>query len=78
MTEPLAVGVGDDQAGGGAGDVDAPAVVQAVVVRAEQGQIDQLGDATILPMPNVMSLQAAGGPAAGDRAASVAVFQGAA
>ncbi len=63
---------------GGSGDGDDAAVVQPVVKRADQDQVGQLGGAAVFPVPDVVGVQTAGGPAAGDRAAAVAVLQGAA
>jgi len=70
----LAVGVGDDEAVGWSGDGDAAVVVLAVVVGAQQNQIAQFGGAAVFPVLDVVGVQAAGGAAAGDRAAAVAVF----
>ena len=64
----LAVAVGDDEVVGGSGDGDAAAVVQPVVIRAQQHQVVQFGGAAVLPVPDVMGVQTAGGPAAGDHA----------
>ena len=53
-------------------------MVQPVVIRAEQDQVVQVGGAAVLPVPQVVGVQAAGGSAAGDHTAVVAVLQGAA
>ena len=71
----FAVGVGDHEVLGGSGDGDAAAVVQPVVERAQQDQVVELGGPAVLPMPDVMGVQTAGRPAAGDHAAAVAVLQ---
>ena len=73
-----AVAVGDDEVVGGSGDGDDAAVMQPVVVRADQHQVVQFGGAAVLPVQEVMGVQAAGGAAAGDHAGAVAVLQGAA
>src|SRR5690242_3866283 len=56
------VGVGDDQPGGGSGDGDSPGVVQPVVEGAQQDQVVRVGGSAVLPMPDVVSVQSAGGP----------------
>jgi hypothetical protein len=54
-------------------------VVQTVVIRADQNQVFQFCGPAILPMLQVMCVQAAGGPAPGHHtAAMVAVLEGAA
>ncbi|ETB37964.1 hypothetical protein MAHJHV53_48280 [Mycobacterium avium subsp. hominissuis] len=70
--------VGDEEGVGGAGDGDLAAVVGAVVIGADQDQVGQFGGAAVFPVPQVVGVQAAGGATAGDRAAAVAVFEGAA
>jgi hypothetical protein len=67
--------VGDDEVVGGSGDGDDPAVMGAVVVRADQDQIVEFGGPAVLPVHDVVGVQAAGGPAAGDHAAVVAVLE---
>ena len=47
----LAVGVGDDELVRGPGQGDPASVVQPVMVRADEDEIVQLGQAAILPMP---------------------------
>ena len=47
---------------GGSGDGDAAAVMQPVVVRTQQNQIVQFGGAAVFPVPEVVSVQAAGRP----------------
>ena len=74
----MAVVVGDDEFVGGSGDGDAAAVVQPVVIRADQHQVGQLGRATVLPVPDVMGVQTAGGVTARHHARAVAVLEGAA
>ena len=49
-----------------------------MVIRAHQNQVVQFGFPAVFPVPNVMGVQAAGGPAAGHRAGGVAVLQRAA
>ena len=63
---------------GGSGDGDDAAVVQPVVIGAEQHQVVQLGGAAVFPVPEVVGVQTAGGPTAGNRAHGVAVFERAA
>ncbi len=55
-----------------------PLMVQPVVVRADQHQVVEFGGAAVFPVPDVVGVQAAGGPAAGHRAGGVAVFERAA
>ncbi|OBB58799.1 hypothetical protein A5757_15280 [Mycobacterium sp. 852013-51886_SCH5428379] len=71
-------GVGYDEAVGGSGEGDVAAVMGAVVKRADQGQVPQFGGAAVLPVLQVVGVQAAGGPTAGDHAGLVAVLEGAA
>ena len=47
----LAVGVGDDELVRGPDEGDPAGVVQPMVVRADQHEILQLGQAAVLPMP---------------------------
>ena len=47
----LAVGVGDDELVGGPNEGDPAGVVQPMVVRADEDEILQLGQAAVLPMP---------------------------
>ena len=49
---------------GGSGDGDVAAVVRPVVERAEQDQVGQFGGAAVFPVPDVVGVQSAGGPAA--------------
>src|SRR6185312_11007416 len=74
----LVVGVGDGGGVGGSGDGDGAAVVQAMVIGAEQDQVGQLGRAAVFPVPDVVGVQTAGGIAAGNHTGAVAVFEGAA
>ena len=53
-------------------------MVQPVVVGAEQHEVVQLGVAAVFPVPDVVGVQTAGGPAPGHRAGGVAVLEGAA
>jgi hypothetical protein len=76
--ELVAVAVGDDESVGWSGDGDGAAVVEAVVKWAQQHQVVQFCRAAVFPVLDVMRVQGAGGAAAGDRAAAVAVFQRAA
>ena len=52
------------------------AMMQPMVIRTEQHQVVQLGRPAVLPVPDVMSVQTTGGPAAGHRAGPVAVLEG--
>ena len=63
---------------GRSGDGDDAAVVHPVVIRAHQHQVGQLGFAAVFPVLDVVGVQAAGGSAAGNHAAAVAVLQRAA
>ena len=49
-----------------------------VVVGAHQREIVQFGGAAVFPVPEVVGVQTAGGPAAGNHAAAVTVLQRAA
>ena len=53
-------------------------MVQPVVIRAYQHQVDQLGGAAVFPVPDVVGVQTAGGATAGNRARGVAVLERAA
>ena len=63
---------------GGAGDGDAAAVMQPVVIRADQHEVVQIGRPAIFPMHDVMGMQSTGGATARRHTAAVAVFEGAA
>jgi hypothetical protein len=54
--EGLAVGVGDGQVVGGSGDGEDPAVVQPVVIGAQQHEIVEVGGAAVFPMGEVMGM----------------------
>ncbi|MDT5285374.1 MAG: hypothetical protein QOF88_263, partial [Mycobacterium sp.] len=69
--------VGDHEVLGGSGDGDDTPMVRPVMIRADQDEVVQLGQAAVLPMPDVVGVQTAGGPAAGYHAAAVAVLEGA-
>ena len=45
---------------------------------AHQHEIGQVGGAAVFPVPEVVSVQTAGGPAAGNRAAAITMLQRAA
>nr|WP_308204503.1 hypothetical protein [Mycolicibacterium goodii] len=49
-----------------------------MVVGADQDEVGQFGESAVFPVDDVVGVQAAGGAAAGDHAAAVAMFQGAA
>src|SRR6476620_2015146 len=70
--------VGDDEVLGGSGDGDVTAMVGPVVIRADQDQVPQFGGAAVFPVADVVGVQPAGGAAARDHTAAVAVFEGAA
>ena len=53
----------------------AKAMLGAVVVVADQGQIAQFGGAAVLPVPQMVGVESAGGPAAGHHTAAVPVLQ---
>ena len=72
------VAVGDDELVGGSGDGDDAAVMQPVVVRTDQHQVVQLGGAAVFPVADVMGVQTAGSPAAGNRTGGVAMLERAA
>jgi hypothetical protein len=67
--------VGDDQGVGGPADGDDAAMVQPMMVRADQHEVVEFGAAAVFPMPNVMSVQTPGGPATGNRAGGMAVLE---
>jgi hypothetical protein len=50
-------------------------VVESVVVGADQCEVVEFGLAAVFPVPDVVGVQTAGGSAAGDDAAAVAVFE---
>ena len=50
-------------------------MVQPVVIRAHQHQVGQFGGAAVFPVPDVVGVQTAGGAAARNGAAAVAVLQ---
>ena len=50
-------------------------MVQPMMIRAYQYQVGQLGVAAVLPVPDMVCVQTAGGPAAGHRARGMAVLQ---
>ena len=62
----------------GSGDGDDAAMVQPVVIGADQHQVGQLGGAAVFPVPDVVGVQTAGGATTGNRAGAVAVLQRAA
>ena len=74
-TQWLAGTVGDDEIACGSGDGDNTSMVQPVVIRAHQYQVEQLGRAAVLPVPDVVCVQTAGSSTTGNRARSVAVLQ---
>jgi hypothetical protein len=49
-----------------------------MVIRAYQHQVEQLGETAVLPVPDVVGVQTAGGTTAGNRARGVAVLERAA
>lgn len=51
-------------------------MVQPVVIGAYQHEVGQLGGAAVFPVPDVVGVQTAGGPAARNRAGGVAVLEG--
>ena len=57
----LAVGVGDDELVGGPDEGDPAGVVQPMVVRADEDEIVQLGQAAVFPMSEVVGVQAGWG-----------------
>lgn len=59
-------GVGDHEPVGRPGDGDAAFVVQPVVIRTDQDQVPQFGDAAVLPMNDVVGMWAAAGAATWD------------
>ncbi len=50
-------------------------VVQPMVIRTDQHQIDQLGGTAVLPVPDVVCVQTARGPTTGHRTRGMAVLQ---
>lgn len=76
--EPSTGAVGDDEIVGGSGDGDDAPVVQPMVIRAYQHQVAQLGGTAVFPVPDVVCVQTAGGPTAGNRARGMAVLERAA
>ena len=68
--------VGDRQVVCGSGDGDDAAMVQPVMIGAYQHQVVQLGGPAVFPVPDVVSVQTAGGSAAGNRTRGVAVLEG--
>ena len=72
------VAVGDGQVGGGAGDGDTAAMVKPVVIGTQQHKVGQVGGAAVFPVPDVVGVETAGGPATRNDAGAVAVLQGAA
>ena len=70
--------VGDGQSVGGSGDGDHAPMVQPVMVRAYQHEIDQLGGAAVLPVPEMVCVQTAGGTTTRNRTRGLAVLQRAA
>jgi hypothetical protein len=52
----LAGAVGDGEVGGRAGDGDHPAVVLAVMERAQQQEVGQLSGAAVFPMDYVVGV----------------------
>ena len=59
----------------GSGDGDDAAMVQPVVIGADQHQVGQLGGAAVFPVPDVVGVQTAGGSTTGNRAGAVAVLE---
>ncbi len=53
-------------------------MVGPVVIGADQHQVGQLGGAAVFPVPDVVGVQTAGSTTAGNRAAGLAVLEGAA
>ena len=53
-------------------------MVQPVVIRAYQHQVDQLGGTAVFPVHDVVRVQTTGGTAAGNRARRLAVLERAA
>ncbi|MDT5216734.1 MAG: hypothetical protein QOK18_4973 [Mycobacterium sp.] len=50
-------------------------MMQPVVIRAHQRQVVEFGETAVLPVPDVVGVQTAGGPAAGHHAAAVTVLE---
>src|SRR5689334_2234105 len=59
--QPSTGAVGDDEIIGGSGDGDDAPMVQPVMIGAHQHQVGQLRGAAVLPVPQVMGVQTAGG-----------------
>src|SRR4030081_928338 len=74
-TEWLAGPLSDDEMVCGSGDGDAASMVQPVVIRAYQHQIEQLGGAAVFPVPNMVCVQTAGGTTTRNRTRWMAVLQ---
>ena len=68
--------VGDGELVCGSGDGDDAPMVQPMMIGAEQHEVVQLGRPAVFPVPDVVGVQTAGGPAAGHRAGAVAVLEG--
>ena len=67
--------VGDRNTVSGTADGDHPPVMQPVVERADQDQIVQFGFAAVLPVPDVVAVQTAGGPTPRDRTRRMPILQ---
>ena len=52
--EPSTGAVGDDEIVGGSGDGDHAPVVQPMMIRAHQYQVEQLGHTAVFPVPDVV------------------------
>ena len=76
--EPPPAAVGDDEIVCGSGDGDDAAVVQPVVIWADQHQVGQLSGAAVFPVPDMMCVQTAGGTTARHRACRTTVLERAA
>src|SRR3954447_4216715 len=73
--EPPAAAVGDHEILCGSGDGDDTAMVQPMVIRADQHQVEQLGGTAVFPMHDVVGVQTAGGPTTGHRTHPMAVLE---
>ena len=73
-TEFSAGAVGDGEIVGGPGDGDNASMVQPVVIGAYQHQVEQLGGAAVLPVPDMVCVQTAGGPTTRNRTRGMAVL----
>ena len=51
-------------------------MVQAVVIRAHQDEVVQLGGAAVFPMPDVVGVQTTSGAATGHRTRGITVLEG--